>query len=102
MNKNKTQCPQGHLYEGDNLVIYKRGDKEIRVCRVCKNTKANAYYHEKIKPVKHPGRPGRPKKTIDLALVIDPSEIIDIVAEGQIPNVNFLVPVENTEKPLDK
>lgn len=62
MNKDKTQCPKGHLYEGENLIVYTRGDKQVRVCRQCKNAKANAYYHEKIKPVKHPGKPGRPPK----------------------------------------
>ncbi|MCP5385974.1 MAG: hypothetical protein H6916_04050 [Novosphingobium sp.] len=31
--KDRTHCPQGHAYAGDNLIIAKSGAK---VCRICK------------------------------------------------------------------
>jgi hypothetical protein len=30
---NKTHCPQGHPYSGDNLVIKKSGSRQCRICR---------------------------------------------------------------------
>jgi hypothetical protein len=37
--RDKTHCPQGHAYSGDNLKIY-RGE---RLCRVCETAKARKY-----------------------------------------------------------
>ena len=35
----KTQCPQGHLYSGDNLYTRKReGGSKARYCKTCHNT----------------------------------------------------------------
>lgn len=39
VNWNKTHCPQGHEYAGENLVW----DKDHRVCRNCNNAKARRY-----------------------------------------------------------
>ena len=61
-NREKTHCPHGHPYEGDNLSVYKRGKYEIRSCRACKALRARAYYRDIIKPEFHPGPPGRPRK----------------------------------------
>jgi hypothetical protein len=33
-NARKTHCPSGHPYEGDNLILQKRGG---RLCRTCQN-----------------------------------------------------------------
>jgi len=43
LNKQKTQCPQGHLYE-NNLIISKTGRK----CRKCHNERQKIY-HQKVK-----------------------------------------------------
>lgn len=32
----RTHCPQGHPYSGENLFLNKRGDRVFRVCRICK------------------------------------------------------------------
>ena len=39
-NKNKTHCPQGHLYSGRNLIIE---SQRYRRCRICKNAQSRAY-----------------------------------------------------------
>lgn len=37
-NVNKSHCPQGHPYEGQNLIVAKRGDgSTFRQCRTCLN-----------------------------------------------------------------
>jgi hypothetical protein len=37
-NVNKTHCPQGHPYEGRNLIVARRGDGSVfRQCRACLN-----------------------------------------------------------------
>ena len=33
VNLNKTHCPQGHPYAGDNLYIDRTGGRECRICR---------------------------------------------------------------------
>jgi len=43
--KARTNCPKGHPYSGDNLVITKRG---WRACRICKNAAA-AKYRARVK-----------------------------------------------------
>lgn len=43
-NLKKTECPQGHPYEGDNLYITKGGG---RACRECGRKYALAYYYRK-------------------------------------------------------
>lgn len=32
-NRLKTHCPQGHAYQGDNLVMYGDGVRRCRTCR---------------------------------------------------------------------
>ncbi len=32
-NAVKTHCPQGHAFEGDNLYVSGRGDRQCRICR---------------------------------------------------------------------
>ena len=64
-NREKTHCPNGHPYTGDNLGTYKRGKVTIRYCRACRAKRAKEYYWNKVKPVKHPGKPGRPKKHVE-------------------------------------
>jgi hypothetical protein len=61
-NIDKTHCVHGHPYSGANLGIYKRGNYNIRYCRTCRAIKAREYYLKFIKPEKHPGPPGRPRK----------------------------------------
>lgn len=37
-NVNKSHCPQGHPYEGRNLIVARRGDGSVfRQCRACVN-----------------------------------------------------------------
>lgn len=62
VNRDKTHCPHGHPYEGDNLGTYKRGGNTIRYCRACRAKRAREYYWSTVKPLKHPGAPGRPRK----------------------------------------
>jgi hypothetical protein len=62
VNREKTHCPHGHPYEGDNLGTYQRGKNTIRYCRQCRAIRAREYYWETVKPEKHPGPPGRPRK----------------------------------------
>ena len=40
---NKTHCPQGHPYFGDNLYVYKK----TRHCKECNRTNARNYYRSK-------------------------------------------------------
>lgn len=43
-NVNKTKCPKGHPYSGDNLRISRRGNgREFRICRTCKSANDEAY-----------------------------------------------------------
>lgn len=32
----RTHCPQGHPYAGENLILNKRGARVFRACRICK------------------------------------------------------------------
>lgn len=44
-NRAKEQCPQGHPYFGDNLIIESRGGgKTQRACRECRRRSSRAYY----------------------------------------------------------
>jgi hypothetical protein len=43
------------------VVLYKRGEYEIRTCRICKKERSKAYYWDKLKAEKHPGKRGRPR-----------------------------------------
>lgn len=61
-NRKKTHCPKGHPYSGKNLSVYRRGKYKIRTCRTCKAERARKRYWNVIKPVFHPGKPGRPRK----------------------------------------
>ncbi len=41
---NKTHCPKGHPYAGDNLVRVKhKQSKDSRTCRICKNIRSKRY-----------------------------------------------------------
>ncbi len=40
--RERTHCPQGHPYTGDNLVVWKTGS---RGCRACGRAKSLRYYH---------------------------------------------------------
>lgn len=62
VNRDKTHCPHGHPYDGENLGTYKRGKITIRYCRACRAKRAREYYWKIVKPAKHPGKPGRPRK----------------------------------------
>lgn len=42
-NARKTHCPQGHAYQGDNLII----DGGYRRCRTCKRKRDMQSYHSK-------------------------------------------------------
>lgn len=44
----RTKCPQGHLYDGDNLYIDKKG---MKVCKACRNASSKRNY-ERIKRLK--------------------------------------------------
>ena len=35
INARKTHCPQGHPYEGPNLIVYVHDGSELRRCRAC-------------------------------------------------------------------
>lgn len=35
LNRAKTRCPQGHKYEGPNLLVSSSNGKSVRVCRTC-------------------------------------------------------------------
>ncbi len=41
-NLQKTHCPKGHLYDGDNLIKW----KTFRYCRTCKQTKDREYHKQ--------------------------------------------------------
>ena len=44
LNARKTHCPEGHPYEGDNLVVRRDpSGKTQRRCRTCVNAKAREY-----------------------------------------------------------
>ncbi len=43
-NLDKTHCPQGHPYSGDNLRLRKNGH---RTCRTCDNARSLANYHKR-------------------------------------------------------
>jgi hypothetical protein len=62
VNREKTHCPKGHPYEGDNLGLVSRGKNKVRYCKTCRSARARAYYWNKVKQEKHPGSPGRPRK----------------------------------------
>lgn len=40
-NANKTHCPQGHPYDGENTIRYRTS----RMCRACNNARTLARYH---------------------------------------------------------
>lgn len=40
--RQKTHCPAGHPYSGENLALNKHGE---RYCRICRNASANRAYH---------------------------------------------------------
>jgi hypothetical protein len=42
-NEDKTHCPQGHSYAGDNLYINPRGQ---RFCRICKRRQIRKWWKE--------------------------------------------------------
>lgn len=46
VNARKTHCPQGHPYEGDNLVVIKNG----RDCRACRRERNRRYDHRRRHP----------------------------------------------------
>jgi hypothetical protein len=45
-NIQKTECPQGHKYEGANLQIRKRAGKVIRHCRTCRRAAWKRWYRQ--------------------------------------------------------
>jgi hypothetical protein len=44
-NLSKTECPLGHPYSGDNLVICRNGRRRCRICRVAETAKRKAARH---------------------------------------------------------
>ena len=52
-NTQKTVCPQGHAYEGDNLVINSMGRRE---CRICKRQRGLDWYYRNSDPSRRTGR----------------------------------------------
>ena len=43
-NSRKTHCPQGHPYEGTNLIVSRRGtDQTFRACRACTYARIRAF-----------------------------------------------------------
>lgn len=60
-NRNKTHCPHGHEYTPENVCIEVVRGVERRHCRQCGREKASRYYWNKVKLIKHPGKPGRPR-----------------------------------------
>jgi hypothetical protein len=51
----KTHCPEGHLYSGDNLVLYyKEGKGPFRQCRICRK-EAMKRWHRRRGNVKRDG-----------------------------------------------
>lgn len=52
---NKTHCPQGHPYVGENLVVrpkHGRSESFSRECRECNRQRARAYYRRKTSSFK--------------------------------------------------
>ncbi len=46
--RNKTHCPQGHPYSGDNLIISRLSDGRVRrMCRECLNADGRRRYAER-------------------------------------------------------
>lgn len=43
-SQDRTHCPRGHEYAGDNLIFSKSGG---RLCRECRNSAGRASYHSK-------------------------------------------------------
>jgi hypothetical protein len=69
-NKDKTHCPAGHPYSGDNLARYTSKNRTLRVCKMCRAIKSRRYYNDKIKPFRPaptPGKrkPGRPRQFVE-------------------------------------
>jgi hypothetical protein len=60
-NRNKTHCPHGHPYEGDNVREYRVRNVIRRTCVTCKNEASRKRYREKLKRF----HPGRSKKDLD-------------------------------------
>ncbi len=45
-NAQKTHCPKGHPYEGENLIIAKRKDGRLkRICHECRKAWCTKWYH---------------------------------------------------------
>jgi hypothetical protein len=42
-NSDKTHCPQGHPYSGDNLIL-DAGRKNVRRCKICRTTQLSEMY----------------------------------------------------------
>lgn len=42
LNAAKTHCPKGHPYEGNNLLLLRKGALVRRQCRTCKNEQTQA------------------------------------------------------------
>jgi hypothetical protein len=56
-NAEKTHCPHGHAYEGENLFFIpnKTRSRRSRCCRVCKNIRnANWRYAKRLRPLSTP------------------------------------------------
>lgn len=52
INPNKTHCPAGHEYAGDNLILRTRENGRInRNCRTCSNQFRNERYKTRVVPV---------------------------------------------------
>lgn len=47
-NVNKTHCPKGHPYSGDNLKVFDNGRKRKRYCRTCSNTRPGPSARERL------------------------------------------------------
>ena len=50
--RNRTRCPQGHPYSGENLIRY----RNHRSCRECGRHAALAYYHKHRDAINHKRR----------------------------------------------
>lgn len=61
-NSDKTKCPRGHRYTGENLSEYEGSGRKMRLCKQCRRERAAEYYRNKVKPLHHPGPRGRPRK----------------------------------------
>lgn len=45
----KTHCPQGHPYEGENLLVDKRGGRNCRICLAVFSNERKRRYRERLK-----------------------------------------------------